>query len=554
MKRIQLLLSMLLIVNFTLMGQTFEWGSSFGGIGEDVVKAMAVDDDGNVYSTGYFTDTSDLDPTEDQRLLVSNGFYDIFLQKVDSAGNFVGAFGFGGEIFDYGTGVEVDNDGNIYLTGVYQQTVDFDPTGQTFELTSTGAEDIFALKLSPQGQLIWARSMGSPDYEEPVSIGTDDDGNVYISGYFSSTGDYDPGEGVFELTSNGGQDAFVVKLDQNGNFLWAHNFGGTEQELVLGMDVNPEGDTFITGLFASTVDFDPSEEIEERSPINNRDGYVLKLNTNGEFVYATVFGGNGDITAWDVALDTEGNAYAAGGFNGEFSTGLSAPLSSIGFEDAFVTKINVLGDAEWTSVIQGTDFQNAYDVNTDPFGNVILAGYFGGEADFDPSDDEFLLVKESTEPFDAFVSMLSPEGELLYAANFGGSNFIDHHGVDTDSNGNIYLSAAYQNTVDINPSPDDEENSSVVAFRDSYIIKLTAESTVSVVNESLPEISMYPNPTTDRIMVEGVIGTHYRIIDALGKTVDQGLFNGQHINISNLSEGFYFLKADGYRSAKIVKQ
>ncbi|MGB6037690.1 MAG: hypothetical protein WBG42_15550, partial [Cryomorphaceae bacterium] len=353
MKRIQLLLSMLLIGNITLMGQTFEWGGSFGGVGDDVVRAMAVDDDGNVYTTGYFTDTSDMDPTENQSLLVSNGFYDIFIQKVDSDGNFVGAFGFGAGFFDLGTGIEVDSDGFIYVTGVFEETVDFDPSGNMFELTSSGGQDIFVLKLSPEGALVWAKAMGSPGYEEAVSIGSDLNGNVYISGYFLENGDYDPGEGVFELSSNGGQDAFVVKLDENGTFQWAHNFGGTEQELVLGMDVNPEGDTFITGLFASTVDFDPSEEVEERSPINNRDGYVLKLNTNGEFVYATVFGGNGATTAWDVAIDSEGNAFAAGGFTGEFSTGLSAPVSSIGFEDAFVTKIDPLGDVEWTSVIQG---------------------------------------------------------------------------------------------------------------------------------------------------------------------------------------------------------
>lgn len=553
MKRFQLFLTMLLIGNFTLTAQTFEWGGAFGGVGDDVVRAMAVDDDGNVYTTGYFTDTSDLDPTEDQNLLVSNGFYDIFLQKVDSDGNFVGAFGFGGDFFDYGTGVEVDGDGIIYVTGVFQETVDFDPSGNSFELTSAGSEDIFALKLSPQGQLIWAKSMGSPAYEEPVSIGTDAAGNVYISGYFSETGDYDPGEGVFELTSNGGQDAFVVKLDQNGQFVWALNFGGAEQELVLGMDVNSDGDSFITGSFASTVDFDPGEEVEERNPINGRDGYALKLDTDGNFGYATVFGGNGNVTAWDVALDPEGNAYAAGGFNGSFSTGLPEPLNSSN-EDAFVVKIDPLGDLEWASVIQGTDFQNAYDVNTDPNGNVILAGYFGGEADFDPSDNEFLLAKESTEPYDAFVSMLSTEGELVYAANFGGSNFLDHHGVDTDPEGNIYLSAAFQNTVDIDPSPDAEENVSVVAFRDNYLIKLSAASTVGVQDQKLPEMAIFPNPAHDWITVEGMIGTAYIIVDARGKTIDQGTLSRKVIDISHLDAGLYVFKSDGYKSAKIVKR
>ena len=553
MKRLQLLLSMLLIGNFTLMGQTFEWGGSFGGVGDDVIRAMAADDNGNVYTTGYFTDTSDLDPTEGESQLVSNGFYDIFVQKVDTDGNLVWAKGFGAEFFDLGTGIEVDATGNVYITGVYEQTVDFDPSENSFEITSSGGQDIFILKLSPEGDLMWVKSIGSPGYEEAVSIGSDTDGNVYVSGYFAENGDYNPGEEVFELASNGGQDAFVVKLDESGQFEWALNFGGEEQELVLGMDVHPLGEVFITGLFASTVDFDPSEEIEERTPINGRDGYVLKLDTDGGFVYATSFGGAGNVTAWDIALDSDGNAYAAGGFNGSFSSGLPSPISAQN-EDAFVVRINPTGDLEWTSVIQGTDFQNAYDVNTDPSGNVILAGYFGGEADFDPSGEEFLLTKESTEPFDAFVSMLNSDGELLYAANFGGSNFTDHHGIDTDADGNIYLSAAYQNTVDIDPSPEAEENISVVAFRDNYIIKLTAQSTVGVKNENLPLMTLFPNPATNRIMAEGIAGTQYRIFDALGKTVQQGIITGQEINISGLVEGFYLFKADGYRSAKIVKK
>lgn len=552
MKRIQLLLITFFIGSITAIGQTYQWGGSFGGVGDDVVRAMAVDDEGNVYTTGYFTDTADLDPTENQSILVSNGFFDIFIQKVDPDGNLVGAFGFGGEFFDYGTGIEVDGEGNIYLTGVYQETVDFDPSNQTFELTSLGAEDIFALKLSPQGQLIWAVSMGSPAYEEPVSIGTDDEGNVYIGGYFSSAGDYDPGEGEFELTSNGSQDAFVVKLDENGQFVWAYNVGGAQQELLLGMDVSPEGDVFLTGPFSSTVDFDPSTSVEERTPISSSDSFVLKLNTDGEFVYVTTFGGVGSATAYDVAIDSDGNAFAAGSFTGSFSTGFDSPITSLEFEDAFVVKIDAIGDVLWAAAFQGLNFQNAYDVNTDPNGNVVLAGYFGGEVDFDPSDEAFLLAKESSEPFDAFVTLLDSDGELIYAANFGGSNFTEHHGVDTDSEGNIYLSAAYQNTVDINPDPDAADNVSVVAFRDSYLIKLSP-SPVSVSNEELPEISLYPNPAKESIAVNGLSGTHFRIVDALGKTVRQGILISERINIHDLAKGLYLFQVDGFRSAKFIK-
>jgi len=553
MKNYYLLLASFMMGNILANGQNFEWGGAFGGIGEDVVRAMAVDDAGNSYITGYFTDISDMDPTEDTAELTSNGFFDIFIQKIDTEGNLVWVRSFGGDFFDYGTGVEVDAEGNVYITGVYQQTVDFDPSETTFELTSQGAEDIFALKLNSDGEFIWAVSMGSPDYEEPVSIGVSDAGDVYVGGYFSSTGDYDPGEGVFELTSNGGQDAFVVKLSENGIFQWALNVGSSDQELVLGMDVNSDGDVFIAGGFSGTVDFDPGEGTEERSPISGRDGFVLKLTDAGDYDYVSTFGGTGNITAWDIALDSEGNAFAAGGFNGSFSTGFDEPLSSVEFDDAFVIKINPTGEVDWTSAIQGIGFQNCYDVNTDPSGNVLLTGYFGDQADFDFSEEELILTKESTEPFDAFVSVLNSEGELLYAANFGGSNFTEHHGVDSDSEGNIYLSAAYQNTVDLDPSPEAEVTASVVAFRDSYIIKLTPVL-LSAAYEELPTVELYPNPAVDRLnLTTGKPGS-FRIVNALGQIIRDGSYNGRFIDLNGLKSGLYILEVSGYGPAKFLKK
>ena len=533
-----------------LNAQSFEWGGAFGGVGEDVVRAMAVDDEGNIYTTGYFTDTSDLDPTENTDNRESNGFFDIFIQKVNTEGNLVWARTFGGTFFDYGTGVEADDDGNVYITGVFQETVDFDPGEGTFELTSNGSEDIFALKLDSDGDFVWAVGMGSPFYEEPVSVGVDGLGNVYVGGYFSNTIDFDPGEGVTNINTNGGQDIFVVKLDQDGNFLLAGGLGGPEQDLCLGMDVSSGGDVYLTGAFNETADFDPGPGEQLRTSLGNFDGFITKLNALGEHSYTVTFGGTDSDIAWDVALDAQGNAYAAGGFRGQFQSGFDVPPDAVGSEDVFVVKVNPFGAIEWARALQGDDFQQAYDVNTDPFGNGVIAGYFANEMDFDPGEGEEIVTAISTEPFDGFVSVLSSNGEYVYGGGFGGSNFVEHHGVDTDSEGNIYLSAGFQNTVDLDPS-EGESNVSSVAFRDSYIIKLAA-GTVSTENSELPEIKVFPNPATDFITAEGISQAPYTILDVTGKVVSQGILNSQRIDVSDLNEGLYILNIRGFQPTKVV--
>jgi len=559
-KALLFLFSLSLSAGLMAQPYVYNWGAYFGGIGEDVIRAISVDDDGNTYTTGYFTDNSDFDPGSGEIELTSNGFYDIFIQKLDTDGNAVWAKSYGSEFFDYGTGIETDGDGNIYVTGVIQETVDFNPEGEPFELTSAGSEDIFVLKLSPDGDFLWAGRMGGEGYEEPTSIGIDANGAMYVTGYFSQPGDFDPGETEYELTSNGGQDGFIVKLDGSGSFQWAYNFGGTEQLLPLGMDVNDFGDVFLTGPFQGTVDFDPGEGEEILELDSGQGGFVLKLNAAGEFGYAVAFGGDQNDTPWDIAIDSQGNAYSAGGFRGEFVAG-NTSLTSVDFnEEAFVVKVNPIGGVDWAKAIQGDDFQNAYDVNTDQSGNVFLAGYFSGTADFNPNEGETLeFTKESTEPFDAFYAVLNSDGNFVHAGQFGGSNFLDHHGVDTDADGNIYLGAAFQQTVDLNPDPEETANATVVAFRDSYVVKLSPDDFVGVdYYANAPELSVFPNPAADVLNIDVPNGNStYSIRDMAGREVGRGIQNSAkllRISVSDLAPGAYVILVDGYAPVKWIKK
>ena len=122
--------------------------------------------------------------------------------------------------------ISSDAIGNIYTTGYFAGTVDFDPGNGITTLDPTGA-DIFVHKMDSSGNFIWARSFGGIGEDRGLSLKVDDLGNVYTTGAFNGTADFDPSTGTANLTSNGFQDAFVSKLNANGDFVWVKQMGGS---------------------------------------------------------------------------------------------------------------------------------------------------------------------------------------------------------------------------------------------------------------------------------------------------------------------------------------
>ena len=145
-----------------------------------------------------------------------------------ASGDFVWAKGIGGMglIDNVGRDITIDSSGNIYTTGGYYSTADFDPGPGISNLTSTGNGDIFVTKLDSSGNILWAKSMGGVNYDFGYSIAVDSSGDVYTTGSFEGTADFDPGPGTFNLTSTVNGNIFVTKLDSSGNFVWAKSMSG----------------------------------------------------------------------------------------------------------------------------------------------------------------------------------------------------------------------------------------------------------------------------------------------------------------------------------------
>ncbi|MCF8297458.1 MAG: T9SS type A sorting domain-containing protein [Saprospiraceae bacterium] len=190
-----------------------DWAKSIGGTYSEKGESITTDIYGNVYVTGYFYLTVDFDPGVGVANLTSNGNKDIFVQKLDSLGNFLWAKSMGGVSHDYGTAIITDSN-FIYTIGTFYDTVDFNPGSGITNLISNSGNDIFIQKLDYYGNLIWVKSVEGSGSKGCKSAITDMLGNLYITGNFGYTADFNPDSGVTNLNSNGEFDAFVVKLRQ----------------------------------------------------------------------------------------------------------------------------------------------------------------------------------------------------------------------------------------------------------------------------------------------------------------------------------------------------
>ncbi len=218
----------------------------------------------------------------------------------------------GGSLTDIGRVIVNDDSGNLYLIGQYQDMVDFDPGPGTTELTSNGGSDVYVLKLDANGDLIWAKSMGGANTEFAKSIVVDGNGNVYVTGSFEGTADFDPGTGTTNLISNGNDDVFIAKLDANGDFVWAVSMGDVSDDVPFCMTLDGSGNVYTAGKYKGTVDFDPGAGSMPLTAAGDFDAFVQKLDANGVFVWAKSMGGVDEDEVYGMMTDASENVYLAG--------------------------------------------------------------------------------------------------------------------------------------------------------------------------------------------------------------------------------------------------
>ncbi|MBL7883253.1 MAG: SBBP repeat-containing protein [Bacteroidia bacterium] len=427
-------------------GVTFDWAKKLGGAGTDAAYAATVDASGNIYSTGHFNGNANFNPGGTFNLS-SAGLSDIFVSKLDANGDFVWAFKIGGTANDFAYSIAVDGLNNIYICGYFNNTVDFDPGAGTTNLVSGGSADAFIAKYTSAGAFVWAKKIGGTSFDIAYSLALDASANVYTTGYYHGTVNFNPG-GTFNMTSMlASADVFVTKFDTGGNFVWAKSMGGDDSDVAYKLTLDNAANVIVTGQFEGIADFDPNASTANLISLGASDIFVVKLTTAGNYVWANRMGGTLTDESGSVATDNAGNIYAGGRFAGVADFGLTV-LTSNGFNDAYLTKLDASGTFLWAKQFGGADNDAVYGVQTDTNGDVYCTGYFSSTVDFDPSLATHSFISYGSA--DVFLAKYSSSGNYVWARQMGGVGFDAGLNLYVISPSTIYTVGSFNNMAYFN--------------------------------------------------------------------------------------------------------
>ncbi|MCL9770812.1 T9SS type A sorting domain-containing protein [Flavobacterium sp. HXWNR69] len=430
------------------------WGVKFSGTLDSSGYNIGTDANGNVYSVGKFFNTIDFNPGAGIfNLTATPGPYsisDIYLSKLDSNGNFVYAKKIGGLGVKDPSGFKVDSNGDIYLSGYFNKETFF---SDTVSLIPTVGQDniydMFIAKWNSNGNLLWAKQIGSGSImQRSESMITDSNGNIYLCGNFHETTDFDPStSGTFFMTPHtlGSTDIFVLKLDNDGNFVWAKNMGGSAPNSAKSIALDQSNNLTITGYFSGTIDFDPgiNNYFLTCPPNSGYNPFLLKLNSNGDFIWAKHLIGNGYGSS--VTINPNGNICITGKFNNtcDFSSGNSTAINStLGGSDIFIAEYTNSGNFNWVKCIGSNQDDIGNSVVADSFGNYFNIGDFYGNAYINNSLDTLNLTSQGYQDI-MFIKISSSN---LSTDDFNRDDFSLY---PNPSKNELYLTVpkAYENSV-----------------------------------------------------------------------------------------------------------
>jgi hypothetical protein len=316
----------------------------------------------------------------------------------------------GGGGNDYGLGIALDGNGNVYMAGTSGAT------WGTPVRPFTAGGDAFVAKLDAGGNLTWNTFLGGGGSDSGYGIAADGSGNVYMAGTSGASW----GTPVRPFT--GGADAFVAKLDAGGTLIWNTFLGGGESDDGSGIAVGSSGSPYITGDSAATWG------APIRPFTNMRNAFVAKLDTGGNLTWNTFLGGNGGAVGTGIIVDGNGNGYVVGSSEDTWGTPVR-PYTDGG--DAFAAKLDAGGNLLWNTFLGSPDYDDGKGIAMDVSGNVYVAGSSG--------DGWGAPISDFAEGGDAFAAKLDPNGNLTWNTFLGGGDLDDGSGIAVDASQNVYV-------------------------------------------------------------------------------------------------------------------
>ncbi|MBK7966766.1 MAG: T9SS type A sorting domain-containing protein [Bacteroidetes bacterium] len=453
----------------------YRWASKVAGLGNDYGDIIKTDALGNVYIAGRFDGTCDFDPGASVSNKMSAGSSDAFIAKYTSSGALTWVISMGSTGADRVYAIDVDANGNVYVTGNFSLTVDFDPGPGLLNFTSIGGLDIFMAKYNSNGNLVWANSIGNTNTEISESIALDASGNFYVGGEFSSP-NLDLDAGANTLTVNNGNttvtyDPFLVKYDTAGNFVWGFNLQGLSSDYIKSVCVDANDNVLVGGYFNSTMNVDPIGGTSLTS-LGSADCFIARYSSIGNYDWSTKFGGTLLDNIFSITT-ANNNIYATGTYNSvvDFNPGIDTfNIQSKGSTDVFIVSFTNAGTFNWVGSIGGNGADNSNYIIANSAGDVFVAGSFIDSANFDRSNANVYVKTYAGR--DGFIVKYDNNGNYRWDQKIGSQGTDYVRSLEFDPNDGEILSTGYWTTGTLFLDPSNFSNSlSLTGANDLFIAK-----------------------------------------------------------------------------------
>jgi hypothetical protein len=482
------------------------------------------------------------------------GNHDIFVAKYDNAGALVWVRTAGGTGGDYARAAACDGAGNVYIAGEIEGSAMF---GTVQVNGNPGTNDVFVAKYDASGTLQWAKSFGGYQDDKARSIAIDPSGNVYLAGVVQGTAMF--GSSITLTTNAGSEDIFIAKLDPNGNPLWAHRMGGPMDEDAKGVKADASGNVYAAGYFYGAADFGSTNLTAQG---NFADVFVGKWDTNGTMLWLKQGGGAYDDVAWGIAIDAAGNSYITGEFNAYATFGAQA-LTTAGQADVFVVKYDPLGTEMWASRLGGNIIDRARGIATNGTA-VAITGQYSGQVTI---GSHTVTAADSSDVFIASFNAATGAGNWILAGNGAADAYEDlgyeaGNAVDMTAAGMIHATGSYLDTE------------SFAFFQlapwtrsDIFIAKIdpgVPTGTIGVHEVSaINDVNITPNPSAGSVNISIEVSKEesftVNVVNALGQVIyTESLknFSGSYskkLDLSANGKGVYMINVNGDGINKVQK-
>ena len=422
--------------------------------GNDEGNAVRTDSHGNVYFAGRFLSGPggvDFDYGPGTYSLVSTGF-DGFVAKYTPTGALVWARRVGGNGTDSITGLAIDAAGNVLTAGTFSGTVNFATGVTAVNLTAGASTSAFVWKLDPNGNLVWADQVMSGSTSDPVAVAVDSQNDVFTTGDFTGTAGFDPHSSSVSMTSAGGKDGFVSKLNPQGNYVWAESFGGANNDNGAAITIDAGGDALVTGAFINSANFKtaggPFALVGPASFLST--AFVAKFDPTGNAIWAKSFNSVVDSAGEGIAADTAGDVYSTGSMSltTDFDPGPGTYNLS---GKVYISKLDANGNFVWADALDSTFSIDSPGIALDSQGNVYTTGPFDGTTDFDPGPAVFNVASQNSSA-NIYVLQLTNAGKFVVVQTAGEPGTAKATAIAVDSGANIYTTGQYQSPDNFDPT------------------------------------------------------------------------------------------------------